>query len=84
MPDVYRAPMRSRRDDLDLQPTIDRPLTMGLVGVFRLGRIDGPLFYDDAGATVDREPILEPEVPVEGLPKASESRCRSGRIAQPN
>jgi hypothetical protein len=30
--DVYRAPMRSRRDDVDLQPTIDRALAMGLVG----------------------------------------------------
>ena len=32
MPDVYRAPMRSRRNDIDLQPTIDRALAMGLVG----------------------------------------------------
>jgi hypothetical protein len=30
--DVYRAPMRSRRDEIDLQPTIDRALAMGLVG----------------------------------------------------
>jgi len=33
MPDVYRAPMRSRRDDFDLQATIDRALAMGLVGL---------------------------------------------------
>ncbi|MCV7298344.1 GAF domain-containing protein [Mycobacterium barrassiae] len=32
MVDVYRAPMRSRSDDFDLQPTIDRALAMGLVG----------------------------------------------------
>ncbi|WP_099039889.1 GAF domain-containing protein [Mycobacterium neglectum] len=106
MPDVYRAPMRSRRDDVDLQPTIDRALAAGLVGfgeagaderlarritrfgdvadgsfvwtrdtdgLYWLGRIDGPLFYDDAGAAVDlvhvrpcrwiTDPVLEPEVP---------------------
>lgn len=98
--------MRSRRDDFDLQPTIDRARAKGLVGfgdagaderlgrrvarfadvadgsfvwtrdtdgLFWLGRIDGPLFYDDAGAAVDlvhvrpcrwtAEPVLEPEVP---------------------
>ena len=32
MPDVYRAPMRSRRDDFDLRATVDRALAMGLVG----------------------------------------------------
>jgi hypothetical protein len=106
MPDVYRAPMRSRRDDIDLQLTIDRALAMDLVGfgdaggddrldrrvarfadvadgsfvwtrdadgLYWLGRIDGPLVRDDAGATVDlvhvrpcrwtAEPVLEPEVP---------------------
>ena len=106
MPDVYRAPMRSRRDEIDLQSTIDRARALGLVGfgdaggderlarrverfavvadgsfvwtrdsdgLFWLGRIDGPLFYDDAGATVDlvhvrpcrwtTQPVLEPEVP---------------------
>lgn len=106
MPEVYRAPMRSRRDDIDVQATIDRALAMGLVGfgeadgddrldrrvarfadvadgsfvwtrdtdgLFWLGRIDGPLFRDDAGAAVDlvyvrpcrwsAEPVLEPEVP---------------------
>ncbi len=99
--------MRSRRDEIDLQPTIDRALEKGLVGfgdagddddrferriarfadvadgsfvwtrdsdgLFWLGRIDGPLFLDEAGATVDlvhvrpcswtTEPILEAEVP---------------------
>jgi hypothetical protein len=98
--------MRSRRDDIDLQPTIDRALAMGLVGfgeagsddrlarritrfadvadgslvwtrdadgLYWLGRIDGPLFYDDAGATVDlvhvrpcrwiSDPVFEPDVP---------------------
>jgi len=32
VPDVYRAPMRSRRNDIDPQQTIDRALAMGLVG----------------------------------------------------
>ena len=42
-------------------------------GLYWLGRIDGPLFYDDDGATVDlvhvrpcrwlSQPVLEPEVP---------------------
>jgi hypothetical protein len=104
--DVFRAPMRSRRDDVALQSTIDRALTLGLVGfgdagaderlsrriarfadvddgsfvwtrdadgLFWLGRIDGPLLYDDDGATVDlvhvrpcrwiAQPMLEQDVP---------------------
>ena len=44
MPDVYRAPMRSRRDDFDLQATIDRALAMGLVGFGDAG----------AGARIER------------------------------
>lgn len=106
MPEVYRAPMRSRRDDIDPRSTVDRALAIGVVGfgdagggerldrrvarftdvadgsfvwtrdvdgLYWLGRIEGPLFYDDAGAAVDLvhvrpcrwvdEPILEPEVP---------------------
>ncbi len=106
MPDVYRAPMRSRRNDIDLQPTIDRALAMGLVGfgdagaderlarridrfaevpdgsfvwtrdtdgLYWLGRIGGPLRYDDDGVRVDlvhvrpcrwlADPVLESEVP---------------------
>jgi hypothetical protein len=98
--------MRSRRDDIDVQATVDRALAKGLVGfgaagtderlvrriarfaeiddgsfvwtrdadsLYWLGRIDGPLVYDDDGATVDlvhvrpcrwlRQPVLEPEVP---------------------
>ena len=43
-------------------------------GLYWLGRIDGPLFYDDDGAAVDlvhvrpcrwiTDPVLEPDVPV--------------------
>ena len=106
MTDVFRAPMRSRRDDVDLQSTIDRALVRGLVGfgdagpgerrarriarfadvddgsfvwtrdadgLYWLGRIDGPLFFDDDGVAVDlvhvrpcrwiAQPILEQDVP---------------------
>jgi hypothetical protein len=112
MPDVYRAPMRSRSDGIDLQPTIDRARarlvcgfgrlvtrprdeqrlarridrfaeirdgsfvwTRDARGLFWLGRIDGPYFYDDdtAAAAVDlvhvrpciwlTAPLLESEVP---------------------
>ncbi|HEX3289318.1 MAG TPA: GAF domain-containing protein [Mycobacterium sp.] len=109
-PAVYRAPMRSRRDDVDFGATIDRALSRGLCGfggpktpsderlarrierfrdvadgsfvwtrdpdgLYWLGRINGPYFYDteDAAAAVDlvhvREcdwlttPMLEPAVP---------------------
>ena len=107
---VYRAPMRSRRDEVDVGATIERALTRGLCGfggpkeppderlarrierfceieegsfvwtrdpdgLYWLGRITGPYFYDDdkAAAAVDlvhvrptqwlAEPILEPRVP---------------------
>ena len=107
---VYRAPMRSRRDDIDIAATIERALARGLCGLggpkmpsdervarridrFRhvddgsfvwtrdadglywLGRIVGPYFYDfdDDAAAVDLvhvrecrwlpEPLLEPAVP---------------------
>ncbi len=105
---VYRAPMRSRRDDVDHGATIERALTLGLCGfgeaaddgrsarrverfaevddgsfvwtrdtdgLYWLGRIVGPYFYDasDDAAAVDlvhvREcrwlatPLLEPAVP---------------------
>ncbi|MFI5508949.1 GAF domain-containing protein [Mycobacterium sp. NPDC051804] len=124
MPEVYRAPMRSRRDDIDLKPTIDRALAMGHVGfgdaggtgvddrlerrvtrfgevadgsfvwtrdtdgLYWLGRIEGPLFYDDAGAAVDlvhvrpcrwtAAPVLEPEVP----PAVLATFARGGRNFQ--
>jgi hypothetical protein len=32
MPDVYRAPMRSRSDDFDAQAAVDRALRLGVVG----------------------------------------------------
>ena len=112
MPDVYRAPMRSRSDDVDVRATIDRARRLGLCGfgqrvrdggederlarrvarfkaiadgsfawtrdgdgLYWLGRIEGPYFYDrDAEAVaVDLvhvrpcrwlpEPVLESDVP---------------------
>jgi hypothetical protein len=107
---VYRAPMRSRRDDVDLRATIERALARGLCGfggpklpsderlarrierfrdvengsfvwtrdaegLYWLGRINGPYFFDadDEAAAVDlvhvREcdwcsaPLLEQMVP---------------------
>jgi hypothetical protein len=108
---VYRAPMRSRRDDVDPAATIDRARRLGLCGfggpkdpppadrsarriarfsevddgsfvwtrdpdgLYWLGRIDGPYFYDSdkAAAAVDlvhvrptrwlSKPLLEPDVP---------------------
>jgi hypothetical protein len=112
MPDVYRAPMRSRTDDIDLQATVERARRLCLCGfgqrvrdrgeeerlarrvarftavddgsfvwtrdadgLYWLGRIDGPYFYDDdaAAEAVDLvhvrscrwlpEPVLESDVP---------------------
>lgn len=107
---VYRAPMRSRRDDVDVAATIERALSRGLCGfggpkdpsderlarrierfrdvaegsfvwtrdpdgLYWLGRITGPYFYDtdDEAAAVDlvhvrpcdwlSTPLLEPTVP---------------------
>ena len=109
---VYRAPMRSRRDDIDVQASIDRALALGLVGfggiggvaapgadarlarridrfadvaeesfvwtrdadgLYWLGRIDGPYYYDSEGEPVDlvhvrpcrwlSRPMLESAVP---------------------
>jgi hypothetical protein len=109
IPDVYRAPMRSRRDDVDFGATIERARSLGLCGfggaevtddrlarrierfrdvddgsfvwtrdpdgLYWLGRITGPYFFDndDAAAAVDlvhvrqcrwlSTPLLEPKVP---------------------
>jgi hypothetical protein len=112
VPDVYRAPMRSRSDDIDLRATVDRARRLGLCGfgqrvrghgegqrlarrvarfaevddgsfvwtrdedgLYWLGRIEGPYFYDEeeAAAAVDLvhvrpcrwlpEPLLESDVP---------------------
>lgn len=112
MPDVYRAPMRSRSDEIDLGATVERARRLGLCGLgqrvrnlgererlarriarfaevgegsfvwtrdadglYWLGRIDGPYFYDDdaAALAVDLvhvrpcrwllEPVLESDVP---------------------
>ena len=64
---VYRAPMRSPRDDVDLEATIDRAKALGLCGfggagspdhrhdpegLYWLGRIDGQYFYDADDAAV--------------------------------
>lgn len=83
---MYRAPLRSRRDDIDPQLTLDRAHSSGLCGfggdrdperlarrverfaqvpdgslvwtrdadgLYWLGRIDGPYFYDADGDGVD-------------------------------
>ncbi|BDB41189.1 MULTISPECIES: GAF domain-containing protein [Mycobacterium] len=112
MTDVYRAPLRSRSDDVDPGLTIERARRLGLCGfgrllrdpaesgrlerrvarfaevengsfvwtrdpdgLFWLGRIAGPYFYDDVdtASAADlvhvrpcdwlSEPLLEPEVP---------------------
>ncbi|WP_123027615.1 GAF domain-containing protein [Mycolicibacterium stellerae] len=108
VPSTYRAPMRSRRDDVDFGATIERALRVGVCGfgepvhdgrsarrverfadveqgsfvwtrdpdgLYWLGRVSGPYFYDDTddAVAVDlvhvREcdwlpkPLLEPEVP---------------------
>ena len=112
MPAVYRAPMRSRSDDVDLRATIERARRLGLCGfgqrvrdrgeeqrlarrvdrlaeiddgsfvwtrdgdgLFWLGRIEGPYFYDDDAAALAAdlvhvrpcrwlpEPIVESDVP---------------------
>ncbi len=93
---VYRAPMRSRRDDVDFGATIERALARGVCGfggpltptdertarrierfrdvdagsfawtrdpdgLYWLGRITGPYFYDsdEAAATVDLVHVRE-------------------------
>jgi hypothetical protein len=112
MPEVYRAPMRSRSDAIDLRATIERARRLGVCGfgqlvrdrgekarlarrvarfeaiadgsfvwtrdaegLYWLGRIEGPYFYDGdaAAAAVDlvhvrpcrwlAEPVLEFDVP---------------------
>jgi hypothetical protein len=102
---VYRAPMRSRRDDIDPQLAIDRALSVGVCGfggdererlarrierfaevpdgafvwtrdgdgLYWLGRLAGPYFYDADGEGVDLghvrpcrwrdEPVTEARVP---------------------
>ncbi|TRW86316.1 GAF domain-containing protein [Mycolicibacterium sp. 018/SC-01/001] len=49
MTSVYRAPMRSRRDDVDPQLARDRAFALGLVG---FGRIDVPQRRVDRFAAV--------------------------------
>ena len=91
---VYRAPMRSRRDDIEVGATIERALTLGLCGfgeaahdsrfagrverfanveqgsfvwtrdsdgLYWLGRIWGPYFYDssDDASAVDLVHVRE-------------------------
>lgn len=103
---VYRAPLRSRRDDVDPWGAFERALSLGLCGFggdrdperlarrierfaevadgsfvwsrdpdgrYRLGRLDGPYFYDADGADVDLvhvrpcgwrpEPVVESDAP---------------------
>ena len=40
MVDVYRAPMRSRSDDIDWAATVDRAVSLALVGFGDIGRTD--------------------------------------------
>ncbi|MCB0950741.1 MAG: GAF domain-containing protein [Mycobacterium sp.] len=109
MTEVYRAPMRSRRRDVDPQDAIDRARSFGLCGfggdpdppptdrlarrierfaaaadgsfvwtrdadgLYLLGRLDGPYFYDAGGQSVDlvhvrpcrwrTDPIVESAAP---------------------
>ncbi|BBX66696.1 hypothetical protein MPSYJ_01570 [Mycolicibacterium psychrotolerans] len=100
---VYRAPMRSRRDDIDPHLAVERALRAGVCGfgrvgvperrverfaevadgsfvwtrdsdgLFWLGRLTGPYFYDAAGEGVDLvhvrpcrwrdEPLVEKRCP---------------------
>lgn len=86
MTPVYRAPMQSRRDDIDPRLAFDRAQLLSLCGfgedrdperlarrverfaeaadgsfvwtrggdgLYRLGRLNGPYFYDAEGSTVD-------------------------------
>ena len=83
MTSVYRAPMRSRRDDIEPHAGVERGLRKGLCGfgrfdvaerrverfaevadgsfvwtrdsdgLYRLGRLTGPYFYDADGEGVD-------------------------------
>lgn len=54
MPPVYRAPMRSRRDDVDHAAAVERALVTGVVGVGgRLSRV--PVDLDDAVRLTDQE-----------------------------
>ena len=130
--DVYRAPMRSRRDDIDFGATIERARSPGVCGfggpsgaatddrqtrrierfrevnegsfawtrdpdgLYWLGRIVGPYFYDsdDGAAAVDlvhvrecrwlSEPLLEPSAPrVIGSGRSSFS-ARATTLARPH
>lgn len=108
---VYRAPLRSRCDDVDPRLTLRRALSLGLCGfgerahgsqlarrverfaevpdgsfvwtrdgdgLYWLGRIDGPYFYDADGAGVDLvhvRPCRWRDAPV------TESRCPAAVVA---
>ncbi|MEW5812246.1 MAG: GAF domain-containing protein [Actinomycetota bacterium] len=118
MTSVYRAPMRSRRDDIDHGLAVDRALRLGLCGfgridvpqrrvdrfaavpdesfvwtrdeegLFFLGRLRGPYFYDADGVDVDlvhvrpcrwrHDPVVESHCPAAVLATFS----RGGRNFQ--
>lgn len=111
MTPVYRAPMRSRSDDVDFRQTFDRAQASGLCGfgrfgdperlerrverfadvpdgafvwsrdpdgLYRLGVIDGPYFYDARGERVDLvhvRPCRWQDRPL------TESRCPAAVVA---
>ena len=53
MAEVYRAPMRSRRDGLDPQAALERALGRGLVGFGEAG-VDGPAALERLARRVER------------------------------
>ncbi|MGX9789613.1 GAF domain-containing protein [Mycobacterium sp. MMS18-G62] len=129
MPDVYRAPMRSRSDAIDPGATVDRARRVGLCGfgervrdrgeqerparrvgrfadvddgsfvwtrdadgLYWLGRVEGPYYYDDAAAAsaVDLvhvrpcrwlpRPVLESEVPAAVIATFGRGGCNFQQI----
>lgn len=113
---MYRAPMRSRRDDLDPWLAVERALRLGLCGfgsvdvpqrrverfaaaadgsfvwtrdedgLYRLGCLSGPYFYDADGADVDLvhvRPCRWTRGFDEPLPRSSSCDIRAGRAELP-
>ena len=111
MTSVYRAPLRSRRNDIDPRLTANRALSSGLCGFggdtdaerlarrverfaevpdgsfawtrdvdgwYRLGRIEGPYFYDTEGDDVDLVHVRPCRWREEPVP---ESHCPAAVIA---
>ncbi|MCG7595221.1 GAF domain-containing protein [Mycobacterium sp. PSTR-4-N] len=107
MTSVYRAPMRSRRDDIDHLLAVERALRLGLCGfgcvdvpqrrverfaavadgafvwtrdedgLYRLGRLRGPYFFDADGVDVDLVHVR----PCQWGRGFDESRCPAAVVA---